>query len=82
MDRESMLRKVQEADFVLYDTNLFLDSHPTNQMALDFFRMGQKDYDEAVAAYEAQYGPLISYATDTSQGWAWVQTPWPWEMED
>ena len=37
MNREELLRKVQEADFVLYDVNLFLDTHPSNQAALEFF---------------------------------------------
>ena len=81
MTRQEMLRKVQEADFVLYDLNLFLDTHPANQAALDFFNQYQKIYTEAAADYEAQFGPLVADDTDTAQGWTWVQGPWPWEME-
>lgn len=81
MNQKDMLRKVQEADFVLYDLNLFLDTHPDNQAALDFFSQYQKEYTEAVALYEMNFGPLVSYDTDTRQGWTWVQGPWPWEME-
>ena len=81
MTRNEMLRKVQELDFVLYDTGLFLDTHPSNQAALNFFRQYQQAYTEAVAEYESQYGPLVAFDTDTTQGWAWVQGPWPWEME-
>ena len=81
MTREEMLRKVQEADFVLYDVSLFLDTHPDNRAALDFFLQYQKEYTEATAAYEMYFGPLVSFDTDTSQGWTWVQGPWPWEME-
>ena len=44
MTREEALRRVQEADFVLYDLNLFLDTHPTNQMALDLFRQFQQEF--------------------------------------
>ena len=82
MTREEALRHVQEADFVLYDLNLFLDTHPTNQMALDLFRQFQQVFAEAAADYESQFGPLVADDADTTQGWAWVQTPWPWEMED
>lgn len=82
MTRSEALRRVQEADFVLYDLNLFLDTHPTNQMALDLFRQFQQEFAEAAAAYESQFGPLVADDADTTQGWAWVQTPWPWEMED
>ena len=81
MTREEALRRVQEADFVLYDLNLFLDTHPTNQMALDLFRQFQQEFAEAAADYESQFGPLVADDADTTQGWAWVQTPWPWEME-
>ena len=79
MNREELLRKVQEADFVLYDVNLFLDTHPSNQAALEFFNESQRVYTEAVADYEALYGPLGAFDTDTTQGWLWVQGPWPWE---
>lgn len=82
MTRSEALRRVQEADFVLYDLNLFLDTHPTNQMSLDLFRQFQQEFAEAAADYESQFGPLVADDADTTQGWAWVQTPWPWEMED
>ena len=38
MDRQELFNKVEAVGFALYDTALFLDSHPTNRMALDFFR--------------------------------------------
>lgn len=82
MTRSEALQRVQEADFVLYDLNLFLDTHPTNQMALDLFRQFQQEFAEAASDYESQFGPLVADDADTTQGWAWVQTPWPWEMED
>lgn len=82
MNRESLLRKVQEADFILHDTALFLDTHPENRAALEFYRRYQPYYVEAVAEYEANFGPLSIYDVNTEQGWTWVQGPWPWEMED
>jgi spore coat protein JB len=81
MTRQEMMRKIQEADFVLYDVNLFLDTHPDNQSALEFFNQYQMAYLDALAAFESQHGPLTADSTDTSQGWTWVQGPWPWEME-
>lgn len=82
MNRERALRQIQMYSFALDDTGLFLDTHPTNKAALAFFEDTQKKYVEAVAAYEAQFGPLTAKETDTENGWAWVETPWPWEMED
>jgi len=82
MTRQEALRKVQMYDFALTDTGLFLDTHPTNQAALTFYDTTRKMYLAAVEAYEEQFGPLTAEDTDVESGWAWVETPWPWEMED
>lgn len=82
MNRETAMRKVQMLSFALDDTILFLDTHPTSQPALAFFAETQKEYVEAVAEYEAEFGPLTAGDTDSMRGWQWVETPWPWEMED
>lgn len=82
MTREEALRKVQIYDFALMDTGLFLDTHPTNRTALTFYDETRKMYLEAVEVFEEQFGPLTAEDTDVTNGWAWVETPWPWEMED
>ncbi len=82
MTREEALRKVQIYDFALTDTGLFLDTHPTNRAALTFYDETRKMYLEAVEVFEEQFGPLTAADTDVTNGWAWVETPWPWEMED
>ncbi len=81
MNKEQLMRKIQETGFALYDLTLFLDSHPTNQMALDYFRDVQKRHTELEAEYEMMYGPLTAFDTNTEQGWTWIQDPWPWELE-
>ena len=82
MNRNDAMRKVQMYSFALDDTGLFLDTHPTNKAALAFYEDTQKKYVEAVAEFEAQFGPLTAKDTDTEEGWKWVSTPWPWEKED
>lgn len=82
MTRDEALRKVQMYDFALTDTGLFLDTHPTNRAALTFYDETRKMYLQAVEEYEDQFGPLTAEDTDVKNGWAWVETPWPWEMED
>lgn len=82
MTRDEALRQVQMYDFALMDTGLFLDTHPTNQAALAFYDTARTLYFEAVETYEDRFGPLTSEDTNLENGWAWVDTPWPWEMED
>ena len=82
MTREEAMRQVQMYDFALIDTGLFLDTHPTNREALDFYASTRMRYLQVVEEYEQQFGPLTAQDTNTDNGWAWVETPWPWEMED
>ncbi len=81
MSRENLMSLIQQAGFALTDANLFLDSHPQNKMALDYFADMQKQYIQLQAEYETIYGPLTAFDTNTEQGWSWIQAPWPWELE-
>ena len=38
MNREKLMREIQEVSFALVDLNLFLDSHPDCKVALDYFK--------------------------------------------
>ena len=77
-DRENLLRNVQIADFALVEAGLYLDTHPTDQNALEYYRSYQKELEKATAAYQAAYGPLTARANEGSR-WKWVDGPAPWE---
>ncbi len=81
MNKEQLMCAIQEAGFALVDLNLFLDSHPNNQMALEYFCDVQKRHTELTAEYELTYGPLTAFDTNTEHGWSWIKEPWPWELE-
>ncbi|HAN21288.1 MAG: hypothetical protein A2Y15_02225 [Clostridiales bacterium GWF2_36_10] len=79
-DRAQMLRRLQEADFAMYEAVLYLDGHPTNKMALAFYDKAAKAYCDLKEKYEMTYGPLtIQNASGPS--WTWIQGPWPWQNE-
>ncbi len=81
MNKDELMKQIQEAGFALYDLGLFLDSHPENQMALDYFTDVQKEYSRLQSDYEMMYGPLTAFDTNTEHGWTWISDPWPWELE-
>lgn len=81
MNREEMLRRVQMLSFVLVDVNLFLNTHPTNQAALNYYKKYMTMYQQAKDEFEAAYGPLTSGAVNIEDGWTWIDKPWPWELE-
>lgn len=38
MNRNEMLRELQELDFAIQEAVLFLDTHPQNEVALSYYR--------------------------------------------
>ena len=41
-ERKTLLKRLQIADFVLKEVHLFLDTHPENREALEYFKKYQK----------------------------------------
>lgn len=78
-DRNSLLEMVNQTGFALDDTQLYLDTHPCDQAALEYFQQISAMYKNAVAAYTAQYGPLTASESSGAAYWSWVSDPWPWE---
>ena len=81
-NREMLMRNVQLADFGVIETNLFLDTHPYSKEAMSAFEEYRRAAAEAREAYEKNYGPLTATADPLVNNWAWVQSPWPWQMEE
>lgn len=79
--REQLFRIITESSFALDDTIEFLDTHPDNQEALNYYHHYQKIYKEALKEYQECYGPINQKDVRQSNYWTWVQTPWPWEGE-
>ena len=79
-NRNTLLRKVQEYSFALYDVSLYLDTHPHDQNALAYFNHYQKLYKEAADEYSKHCG-LLQMADQpiNSENWLWINEPWPWQ---
>ncbi|MDP4108657.1 MAG: spore coat protein CotJB [Bacillota bacterium] len=81
-DRANMLRRVQAADFAVEEAALFLDTHPKNDKALAYYKAHQALRKKTVDEYERLYGPLTVFGNESQTEWKWIDSPWPWEMED
>ena len=82
MNRDELMSKIQETGFAVFDTVLFLDSHPTCRVALDFYNENKHMYERYVEEYEKNFGPLsIGGVNMDADSWTWIQGPWPWELE-
>jgi len=82
MNRAEALRAVQETSFVMVDLNEYLDTHPTCSSGLAAYQQAMDAHRAAASAYAAQYGPLLAKDIGAGSSWQWVETPWPWELEE
>ena len=78
-NREKLFACITATSFVLDDLRLFLDTHPTDQEALDHWQKVERVRNEAVEEYTKCYGPINMYDVDVKNRWTWVDEPWPWE---
>ena len=81
MSRAEMLKKVQQADFLAYDLQLYLNTHPTCERALALYTETIKQAKELRNEYEEMYGPLTAARSTGKSPWQWSKNPWTWEKE-
>ena len=80
-DKAALAAMLGETAFALHEAKLFLDTHPNDCSAMEFFRRKQQKLCDLRQRYNAEIGPLTACAADVSQGqWRWVDEPWPWQL--
>ena len=79
--RKDLLHCINIVSFAVDDVKLFLDSHPCDQDALEFFEKYQKERNCALKEYAKYYGPLTIDTVNASatDRWNWINEPWPWQ---
>ncbi len=76
-----LLYRIQMYGFVLDEARLYLDTHPDNDLALEYYRKYSELYRRAVAEYESVCGPLTANSASSTDGasWRWIEGGWPWQ---
>ncbi|MBQ7820763.1 MAG: spore coat protein CotJB [Clostridia bacterium] len=69
--------------FALYETALYLDGHPNDRRAIEYYDKTRAQYEKELEKYERENGPVTmnSDAATKNGTWQWVNTPWPWQNE-
>lgn len=83
MERDVILQKLMELDFIAIDMSLYLNTHPDNTEAITEYRKVIAAAEEIRMKYEAAYGPLCSFRSDAGKNdktWQWKNDPWPWQI--
>ena len=79
MSKDQLLDFINTVGFTAFDTWLFLDTHPTDQEAMRYFRHYKELQRTASRVYAEKYGPLTMGDAVSSDRFLWSDEPWPWE---
>lgn len=77
-EQQQALQDVRRHRFAAIDAGMYLDSHPEDETALQYFRAMRQKHMQAVELYQKNFGPL--HMSDAAgKRWTWIDDPWPWE---
>ena len=77
-ERQKMLLKLHELDFILNDLNLYLDINPNNKKVFEIFKKTAKEYNTIKKQYYDKY-QVLELCSDTKDKYTWIENPWPWD---
>ena len=82
MSKHQLMKLINEVSFAIDDIVLFLDTHPEDQKALDYFTHLFEKRKMLLSIYSSKYAPLTldSYDSKDTACWDWIMKPWPWEI--
>ncbi len=79
-EQKKLLRQIQVYCFAIVEVTLYLDGHPCDRDALEYYNKYNAHLSELKHKYESKYGPLTANGNNGCT-WRWVEGPWPWEYE-
>lgn len=82
-ERERMLENIGMVDFVVVEMTEYLDTHPDDRNALEYFNHYNRLNNKMKAEYAAKFGPLTLADSEPYQKeWRWGMEELPWEVRD
>ena len=76
----ALMDKINEAQFVCVELNLYLDTHPCDEDARADYLCYSKKLKQLIECYESQYGPLMNFGHSPTDVGCYVCSKWPWEL--
>ncbi|NLB60972.1 MAG: spore coat protein CotJB [Clostridiales bacterium] len=77
--KENLLRKISEIQFVCVELNLYIDTHPEDEVAKEDYACYASELNELINRYEEIYDPLLGFGLSVPDSGCWVRSAWPWE---
>ena len=80
-ERKKLLHTIHVLDFTLVDLKLYLDTHPYDADAMQYFLHYNRLKQQAISNYTIKYGPIDTNSINScSDSWKWALQPMPWEV--
>ncbi len=79
MNQKELFGWVSALGFCAYDMLLYLDTHPEDEEALNYFNQCNELYLSAKRTYEERFEPLTAFPDQELTSWKWNTAPMPWE---
>ena len=76
----SLLKRLRKVDFAIVDTMLYLDAYPHCKAALEYYKKLVAEHNDLCKKL-ADAGMPMSAIDNSTNGWRWIDSPWPWEYE-
>ena len=79
VSRDRLMRQIQEASFAMYDTQLYLDSHPKDEAGMARFNEYNSLRRGLTEEYTSMFGPISTDIYTADGMFTWATEPWPWK---
>ena len=79
MNQKELYEWIMMLGFCAVDMMLYLDTHPDDEEALNYFNQCTALYNAAKQSYQEQFGLLNAFSEQERSSWDWNTAPMPWE---
>lgn len=79
MNQKELYEWVMMLGFCAVDMMLYLDTHPDDEEALNYFNQCNTLYNAAKQSYQEQFDLLNAFSEQERFSWDWNTAPMPWE---
>lgn len=80
-NRQQMLKDIGIVSFAVVDLALYLDTHPTDRAAMEYFNHYNRIKTQMEREFSRNYFPLTMNHAESNREWRWGAAPLPWEGE-
>lgn len=78
-EQARMLKDISVISFTLVELTLYLDTHPYDRQAMDYFNHYSRIEKQLKQEFSSKYYPLNATLSHDTKEWSWVLAPMPWE---